>query len=636
VSRVAQLALALEAARTSRSRLGKEAALAEGFRAIAAESSEIALATAVRFAAGRTLPVEDDRALGVGWSLLHECAVAATGWSTEIVRASARAAGELGEAFALLVARVPAAEERAGVDLAAVAALWDALAATGQRAAKRRLLDEVFAQATPLEVKYLVRAIQGELRVGAQGGVVETAIGRAFDVPTEELRRAAALVTDPGELAVLAHARRLAQARLSIGRPVAYMLATPLETVATPLDPRQLVLEDKIDGVRAQVHKSGPHVRVFARGLEDVSGVFPEIVEAMRFVSGSVALDGELVAFEPGGTRVRPFQALQTRLQRVSPAKELLASVPVTFVAYDYLADDAGVHLDRPWSERRKLLERFALERGPSTGFVLNPYEPLLEGGAATDEAIEPEELTALLDRAFDLARGRGQEGLVLKRIDAAYDAGRRGQAWIKVKKAFATLDVVVTAAEEGHGKRAGTLSDYTFAVWSAPASDAGAAGLAVERELVNVGKAFSGLSDEDIVTMGRVFERSTLEKFGGVRLVRPEVVIEVAFDGVQRSKRHKSGFALRFPRIVRFRPDKPSADADTLATVEALFRSQLESGHREEAAEVAPEPNTGAPVAKPGGPRTRGAKPTTPKGKPSAASRQLGLFDLPDPPKRR
>jgi DNA ligase-1 len=622
---VKRLARALEATRISRSRTGKEAALADVFRAIAAEpSADVALATAVRFAAGRTLPVADDRALGVGWSLLHECALAATGWSSEIVRASSRAAGELGEAFGLLVARIPGAEERAGVELTAVAALWDALASTGQRAAKRRLLDEIFARATPLEVKYLVRAIQGELRVGAQGGVVETAIGRAFDVPTEALRRAAALVTDPGELAVLAAHGRLSEARLSIGRPVAYMLATPLETVATPLEPRALVLEDKIDGVRAQVHKSGPHVRVFARGLEDVSGVFPEIVESMRFVPGGVALDGELVAFEPSSSRVRPFQALQTRLQRVSPPADLIASVPVTFVAYDYLADDDGVHLDKPWTERRKLLERFAIERGPSTSFVLNPYEPLLESGAvgADDRELEPAELTALLDRAFDLARARGQEGLVLKRIDAAYDAGRRGQAWIKVKKAFATLDVVVTAAEEGHGKRAGTLSDYTFAVWTGAADDAA-------RELANVGKAFSGLSDEDIVTMGRVFERSTIEKYGGVRLVRPEVVIEVAFDGVQRSKRHKSGFALRFPRILRFRPDKAAADADTLATVEALFRSQLESGHREETADAAAAP---APAPK----RAASAKKAKPA-RASAASRQLGLFDLPpDPPKTR
>ena len=626
-----RLVVALEAARTSRARLGKEAALADAFRAIAEDSSEVALATAVRFAAGRTLPVADDRALGVGWSLLSECAMAATGWSAEIVRASSRAAGDVGEAFGLLVARIPGAEERAGVELTAVAALWEALAATGQRAAKRRSLDDVFARATPLEVKYLVRAIQGELRVGAQGGVVETAIGRAFDVPTEELRRAAALVTDPGELAVLAWQKRLAEARLSIGRPVAYMLATPLETVASPLEPRALVLEDKIDGVRAQVHKTGPHVRVFARGLEDVSGVFPEIVEAMRFVPGAVALDGELVAFEPSSSRVRPFQALQTRLQRVSPSPALLASVPVTFVAYDYLADDDGVHMDKPWSERRKLLERFALERGPTTSFVLNPYEPLLDsrsgsgssGGSGSREdadaaELEPAELTALLDRAFDLARGRGQEGLVLKRTDAAYDAGRRGQAWIKVKKAFATLDVVVTAAEEGHGKRAGTLSDYTFAVWSGTVGDPA-------RELANVGKAFSGLSDEDIDRMGRVFERSTLEKFGGVRLVRPEVVIEVAFDGVQRSKRHKSGFALRFPRILRFRPDKPAAEADTLATVEALLRSQLASGHREETED--PAPAQGATTTRAtAGRRKISAKPR----EAAAAERQLGLFDLP------
>jgi DNA ligase-1 len=177
--------------------------------------------------------------------------------------------------------------------------------------------------------------------------------------------------------------------------------------------------------------------------------------------------------------------------------------------------------------------------------------------------------LNAVLDVEFDAARARGHEGLVLKRVDAPYDAGRRGQAWIKVKKAFATLDVVVTAAEEGHGKRAGVLSDYTFGVWRG-------------EELVNVGKAYSGLTDDEIDALTRRFERITVERYGSVRAVKPEVVLEVAFDGVQPSSRHKSGFALRFPRIVRIRDDKTPEQADRLEAVEALFASQVDTGHRE------------------------------------------------------
>jgi DNA ligase-1 len=221
--------------------------------------------------------------------------------------------------------------------------------------------------------------------------------------------------------------------------------------------------------------------------------------------------------------------------------------------------------------------------------FAVNAAEPL-----------PPGELATTLDGRFAEARARGHEGLVLKRADSRYDAGRRGQAWIKVKKAFATLDVVVTAVEEGHGRRAGVLSDYTFAVWR-------------EGELVNVGKAYSGLTDEEIDTMQRRFERLTVERYGGVRAVKPEVVLEVAFDGIQRSTRHKSGFALRFPRIARIRDDKRPGEADRLEAVESLFAAQLESGHREERGKEASA----------GRPRTgRGAK---------APPAQLSLFASPE-----
>jgi DNA ligase-1 len=352
----------------------------------------------------------------------------------------------------------------------------------------------------------------------------------------------------------------LNEATLSIGRPVAYMLATPLESIASPLVAADFILEDKIDGVRAQIHKRDD-VRIFARGLEDVTRAFPEIVEAFRDVEGHVALDGELVSFATSG-RPRPFQALQRRLQRVSPTKEQIAETPVTFVAYDLLADDGGDRLALSWEDRRALLEMFANDRSPKNSFVINPYESAI---SKNDETLE-----ITVDRAFNCARQRGHEGVVLKRIDAPYEAGRRGQSWIKVKKAFATLDVIVTAVEAGHGKRAGTLSDYTFGVWRGD-------------EIVNVGKAYSGLTDAEIETMSKRFVLSTLERFGGVRLVKPEVVIEVAFDGLQRSTRHKSGFALRFPRIVRIRDDKKPEDADRIEGVEALFRQQVESGHRED-----------------------------------------------------
>ena len=359
-----RLAAALEKARTTRSRIAKEAALGDALRAIGDDADDVALATAARLATGRTLPVGDGRALGIGWSVMFETVVALTGYDGEIVGACARRTGDLGEAFALLVARDEAAHARAGLALGDVARAIDDLASSSTRLGKRRLLDAAFGRATPLETKYLAKALLGELRVGAQGGVLEAAIARAFDAPLDDVRRAAALVTDPGVVAVLARGRRLHEARLEIGRPVAFMLATPIETLTAAIDPARHVAEDKIDGVRAQLHKGPCDVEIFGRGLERVTVSFPEIVDAFRFVPGRFVLDGEILVVGDGD-RPRPFQALQARLRRTAPDAAILASHPAVFFAYDLLALDDDVLLASPWEERRARLEAFARERAP-------------------------------------------------------------------------------------------------------------------------------------------------------------------------------------------------------------------------------------------------------------------------------
>ena len=596
-----RLAHALEATRLSRSRILKEETLAAAFADLGRDTDDedgIGLATAARLATGRTLPVGDPRPLGVGYSLMMESIVLATGFSAGVVSDCARRTGDLGEAFALLVARDERAVARPGLSLPQVADLFEALASTGNRLEKRQRLDEAFKRATPLETKYLAKALLGSLRVGAQAGVIEGAIARAFDVNLEELRRAGALVTDPGTAAVLARDGRLDAAHLILGRPVAYMLATPIETIKTAIDPALHVMEDKIDGVRAQLHKVGGEVRIFARGLEQVTDAFPELVSGFLTAEGDFALDGELVALNEQG-RPRPFQALQARLRRTSPDPSLVAATPVTLIAYDLLADGERDLLSVPWRERRASLEEFAKARAPrGRVFMVNPVHAF-DADASFVET---------LDLAFLAERARGHEGIVLKRLDSPYEAGRRGQAWIKVKRAFATLDVVVTAAEEGHGRRAGVLSDYTFAVWRG-------------EDLVNVGKAYSGLTDVEIDEMTRRLELLTVEHAGGVRLVRPEIVLEVAFDGVQPSSRHDSGFALRFPRILRIRADKKPADADTVDAVEALFSSQVETGHRER----------GPVASSPKQPRSAARKGT----KKSQNAAQLSLFGDVTKPKK-
>jgi DNA ligase-1 len=439
------------------------------------------------------------------------------------------------------------------------------------------------------------------MRVGAREGIVEDAIATAWGRPPADVRRAAGLVADVGELARLAHEDRLGDARAVVGRPLGFMLATPIETARGKDLAQPHACEDKIDGIRAQAHVSPDGVRIFARGKGPVTTAFPDVTaplaEAARAGLPRAILDGEIVVVAPDG-RPRPFSAIQPRLKKTVPDDDLLRRHPVRYLAYDLLFEGDEALLGVSFLERRARLVEWA-KRAPLP-LVVHDSRPLVSEAALEEE--------------FSAARARGFEGLVLKRLDAPYAAGVRGFAWLKVKKAFATLDVVVVAAERGHGKRAGVLSDYTFAIW-----DGG--------ELKTVGKAYSGLTDAEIASMTeRLRSIALAEESRGCLPVRPEIVLEVAFDGLQRSDRHSSGFALRFPRITRIRDDKRPEDADTLATVRTLFESQLASGHREDiTAADRPSPKT-PKTAKKGG-RRSGRRPDI-RQKTVEKSKQLRLFD--------
>jgi ATP-dependent DNA ligase I len=309
--------------------------------------------------------------------------------------------------------------------------------------------------------------------------------------------------------------------------------------------PAPFVLEDKYDGIRAQAHLAGGRVVLFSRTLDDITTGYPEVVEACATLGEGLVLDGELLAMDPAApARALPFKALQQRLGRKQPDAALRAAVPVSFVAFDVLASDGVLVVDEPWSERHRRLEQL---RWPTRGALLAPWRLVSDASAVLE--------------AFEAARGAGNEGLVAKDPASAYTPGRRGGAWFKLKQALATLDVVVTAVERGHGRRRSVLSDYTFAVRAA----------ADDPRLLVVGKAYSGLTDAEIAALTTRFETLTLERRGGWHRVRPEVVLEVTFDVVQPSRRHSSGYALRFPRIVRVRDDKPVEEIDTLARVREL-----------------------------------------------------------------
>jgi DNA ligase-1 len=284
---------------------------------------------------------------------------------------------------------------------------------------------------------------------------------------------------------------------------------------------------------------------IFTRGMEEATNAFPEVVEALKQIPACAVIDGEILAWR--GERAEAFAVLQQRIARKKVPAAMIEKVPVVFMGYDLLYYDNRMLVDTPVEERRELMESLLKDRAPR--LLLSPrYE-----AKSLDD----------IDRYFAEARERGNEGLVLKRRGSLYEPGRRSGTWHKVKRPFATLDVVVTAAEQGHGRRATVLSDYTFAV---RAGD----------QYVNVGKAYSGLTDQEIRELTRIFRSHQTERFGRVTLVRPEIVLEVAFDGVQKSPRHKSGFALRFPRIVRWRKDKNVDAIDTIEHVRALYDSSL------------------------------------------------------------
>ncbi len=401
----------------------------------------------------------------------------------------------------------------------------------------------------------MIKVIGGDLRIGLREGLVDAAIARAFDRPLDEVKWAGMLVGDAGQLAILARDDALASASLTLFHPLKFMLASPAEDAAeiiARLGP-EVWVEDKYDGIRAQLHKQGREVRLYSRDLHDISTGYPEIVEAAEGLGWDGILDGEILGWRDGV--VLPFIALQTRLGRKVPSEAIREEVPVIYVAFDALALGTG--------QGRRRSSRCYAYRSASAGPGWTSWicPDAISGGrfarshlsvAADDDALE----AAFLD-----SRARRNEGLMVKDPESIYVPGRRGLGWLKMKKALATIDCVVVGVEVGHGKRHGVLSDYTFAVRDT-AND----------RLVNIGKAYSGLTDAEIAEMTRWFEAHTIARFGRFRQVEPTIVVEIAFDVIVRSQRHASGFALRFPRIVRIREDKTADEIDTVATVTALF----------------------------------------------------------------
>lgn len=548
-SSLEQFARTAEAVAATTKKLEKARLLGEYFEHL----SDDDLARAARYFAGQQFAQSDVRTTNVGGSILSEAMCLATGIASETLGARYARWGDAGDvAFEIFTAAKP--RNSPSLTLAGTEMLLSRLSTTRGKKAKVEVLAGIFVKATALEAKYLVKLLAGDLRIGLREGLVEDAIARAFQQPLAEVSMANMLRADIGEAAVRARAGALQSLEMRLFHPLKFMLATPASDLADieRTMPGEFYVEDKFDGIRAQAHVQNGRVAIYSRTLDEISLRFPELQQPLAALPAEAILDGEIVTAR--GEEILPFSDLQRRLGRKIVSEELLASTPVVFVAWDLLYRSGQVLINDPLQSRRAKLEELVSAAGGSGRANF--------GTVRLSLAKQFNEVTAL-DSEFDAARARGNEGLMIKDPASFYKPGRRGREWLKLKKALATLDVVVTTVELGHGKRRNVLSDYTFAVRR---SDS-------DPELLNIGKAYSGLTDVEIAEMTEWFRAHTMQEFahGRVRVVEPRIVIEVTFDRVQPSNRHKSGYALRFPRIVRLRPDKTADEIDTLEAVRKL-----------------------------------------------------------------
>jgi DNA ligase-1 len=499
------LAEASEAVAATAARLGKVERLA----AVLGRAGPDEVAAAVAFLSGELR----QRQIGVGWASLRE-----------VPAAAAEASLRVGEVDAIF--------ERIGRQ-----------AGAGSQAARRQLLGELFGRATAVEQRFLRQLLVGELRQGALEGVMIDAVARAAGLPARDVRRAVMLRGDLGAVASAAlsgGASAVAGFRLEIGRPVLPMLAQTADSVGAALERvRPAAVEWKLDGARVQVHRSGDEVAVFTRSLDDITGRVPEVVEVARALPVSTAvLDGEVIALAPDG-RPRPFQVTASRVGSQGDPAALRAATPLSVVLFDVLHLDGRDLLDSPGRERAAELAA------------------VVPDGQRVPRAVVDDEPAAAAVLAEALARGH--EGVIVKSLQTAYEAGRRGAGWIKVKPRH-TLDLVVLAVEWGHGRRRGWLSNLHLG-----ALDPATGGF------VMLGKTFKGLTDAMLAWQSERLGALAASDNGWVVQVRPELVVEVAFDGVQTSPRYPGGVALRFARVLRYREDKTAAEADTIDTVRAI-----------------------------------------------------------------
>ncbi|WP_228972990.1 ATP-dependent DNA ligase [Streptomyces sp. DH12] len=455
--------------------------------------------------------------------------------------------GRIGVGWSTLREPVPAAGH-ATLTVADADAAFTALArlsGPGSQGERQRLVHELMAAATAPEQRFLLRLLTGEVRQGALDAIALEGVARAAHAPATDVRRAVMLEGSLPRVATALLAEgptALERFRLRVGTPVQPMLAHTAKGVADALAALgPCAVEEKLDGIRVQVHRDGDDVRIYTRSLDEITDRLPEVRQAARALAGdALVLDGEVIALDADGRPV-PFQETASRVGSRLDVAAAAATRPVSPVFFDVLAADGAVLLDLPGRDRHAALARLV-------------PEPMRVRRTVVTDPADPAQRAAA-EAFFTDTLARGHEGVLVKALDAPYSAGRRGRSWLKVKPVH-TLDLVVLAAEWGHGRRTGLLSNLHLGARAADGT------------FVMLGKTFKGLTDDMLRRQTDRLRELAIDDDGTTVRVRPEMVVEIAYDGLQRSSRYPAGVTLRFARVLRHRPDKPAAQADTVEQV--------------------------------------------------------------------
>lgn len=512
---------------------------------------------------GRAFPKWDQRTLEVSWTTLSKTIKQLTNVDNKLFTEAFGETGDVGSATKIVFEKSKIRKQSTLVEkpltILGVQGYFEQIAETTGRNSKKRkerLLEPLLSSATPLEVKYLVKILIGEMRTGFHEGLMELAVSKAFQVPHRVVQRASMLTGDIATVATIAKTEGkegVSKLGFQIFRPIKPMLAQTADDVGEVLSEHggRTAFEYKLDGARIQIHKSDEKVRIYSRRLTDVTDSLPEITQLVQreIKACEAVLEGEVIAIGKDGTPL-PFQHLMRRFRRVHAIKKMVKQIPVKLYLFDFLYLDGESLIDQPYLKRREQLNEIA-------GKIALTKQLITESEEKAEQ---------FLEEAFNA----GHEGLMAKRLESPYTPGIRGKHWFKIKKTLEPLDLVIVAAEYGYGRRHEWLSDYYLAARN---SETG--------EFHVVGKTFKGLTDQEIIRITQRLKELTIQKKHRRVIVTPKIVVEVAYNEIQKSPKYECGMALRFARITRIREDKLPKEADTIQKVKEIYEKQFEKKSR-------------------------------------------------------